>query len=397
MKINNETSTLIMNNRPFTNLDDFYQRMVLVKREVTTKTGKIQNKSLVSTAQTTMLIKAGAFDKIENRPREEILEDFLHKINPDKTSINAKTIEKVIQRGIVPSEYKNEIRIYRFRNYILRNKNVQDKDAKTVKWYYLDNGISNTLEYTINFFNENFISEMEENNGYRYDDNGNILIAMGTSRNGSFEKIYKSKLLEFEKWLNSNDCLSIYNKIEFEEIRNNVMNGTISTWEMESMNFYYHEHELANIDKDRYCIEDFNVLPEEPVVVGTSKYKGRTYPKFKLSRIVGTVLDKDKTKHSVTILTPTSVVLIKFYSGQFAFYDKQISKVDITDGKKTVLEEGWFKRGNKILVTGFRREDQFKPKRYKNSIFSHSVQLITGINDDNILLLQSERVGIDAE
>ena len=396
MKINNETSTLIMQNRPFSSLEDFYQRMVLVKRQVTTQTGKVQNKSLVSTTQTTMLIKAGAFDKIEQKPREKILEEFLHKINPDKESINSATIEKVIQKGIVPSEFKNEVRVYRFRRYIMNNKRIQDTNTKTIKWCSLCDD-EKLLDYSVNFFNEHFISEMEENKDYKYDEQGNIWIAMGTTRKGSFDKNYKDKMERFEQWLNSNDCLDIYNKLVFDEIKNNLMQGTISTWEMESMNFYYHEHELANIDKERYCIEDFNTLPEEPVVIGTTRYKGRTYPKFKLSRIIGTVLDRDKTKHSVTILTPTSVVLIKFYSGQFAFYDKQISSVDESSGKKTVQEEGWFKRGNKILITGFRRGDQFKPKRYKNSIFSHSVQLIVGVNEDNTLMLQSERIGLDAE
>ncbi len=399
MKINNETSKLIMENRPFLNLEDFYQRMVLVKREFVTQTGKIQNKSLVSSTQTIMLIKAGAFDIIEQKPREELLEGFLHKIYPCKQSINSKTIEKVIRTGIVPLDFKNEMRIYRFRNYINNNKKIQDSNAKTIKWHSLSNGNEKILDYSTNFFNEHFIYEMEEDKGYKYDENGNIWIAMGTSREGSFEKVYKNKINNFNKWLNSDDCLDTYNKLVFNEIKNNVMHGTISTWEMESMNFYYHEHELANINKEKYCIEDFNDLPEEPVVVGTSKYKGRTYPKFQLSRIIGTVLDKDKIRHSITLLTPTDVVQVKFYSGQFAFYDKQISIVDIVNDKekKTVLEEGWFKRGTKLLITGFRRGDQFKPKRYKNSIFPHSVQLIVDIEDNDTLILQSERVGVDAE
>jgi len=398
MKINNETSKLIMEHRPFKNLDDFYQKMVLVKREVVTKTGKIQNKSLVSTTQTTMLIKAGAFDEIEKRPREEILEDFLHKIYPDKKNISSKTIEKVIQYGIVPSEFKDEMRIYRFRNYIMSNKKIQDLNTKTIKWHSLNNGDNKTTDYAINFFNEHFACDMEEGKDYKIDENGDILIAMGTTRKGSFAEVYNNKISKFDNWLNSEDCLNNYNELVFSEIKNSNMNGTISTWEMESMNFYYHEHELININKEKYCIEDFDQLPEEPVVVGTSKYKGRTYPKFQLSRIIGTVLDRDKTKHSVTLLTPTSVVQIKFYSGQFSFYDKQISVIDKVDGKdkKVVLEEGWFKRGNKLLVTGFRRGDQFKPKRYKNSIFPHSVQLITGIENDS-LILQSERIGVDAE
>ncbi len=399
MKINNETSKIIINSRPFNNLQDFYERMVLIKKKVVTRTGKIQNKSLVSEAQTIMLIKSGAFDNIENKPREEILKDFLRQIKPEKEKINSKTIEKVIQVGIVPVELKDEIKIYRFKNYIINNKKVQDETVKSIKWHSLDNGNESHYNYAVDFFNKYFICDMTEDKDYRYDENGIIWIAMGTNRNGSFNAVYREKIEKLNDWLNTEDCLEKYNKILFEEIKNKFMQGTISTWEMESMNFYYHEHELANVDKDKYCIEDFNNLPEEPIVVGESIYKGRTYPKFKLSRITGTVLDRDKNKHSITLLTPTSVVQIKFYSGQFAFYDKQISIIDNINGKnkKTVLEDGWFKRGTKLLITGFRREDQFKPKRYKNSIFPHSIQKIIEIKEDNTLLLQNERTNLNED
>ena len=225
MKINNETSKLIMEHRPFKNLDDFYQKMVLVKREVVTKTGKIQNKSLVSTTQTTMLIKAGAFDEIEKRPREEILEDFLHKIYPDKKNISSKTIEKVIQYGIVPSEFKDEMRIYRFRNYIMSNKKIQDLNTKTIKWHSLNNGDNKTTDYAINFFNEHFACDMEEGKDYKIDENGDILIAMGTTRKGSFAEVYNNKISKFDNWLNSEDCLNNYNELVFSEIKNSNMNA----------------------------------------------------------------------------------------------------------------------------------------------------------------------------
>ena len=115
-------------------------------------------------------------------------------------------------------------------------------------------------------------------------------------------------------------------------------------------------------------------------------------PRWLLTRIAGTVLDKDKNKHIVTILTNYGVVPIKFYKGQFTFYDKQISSVG-DDGKKTVEEKSWFARGNKLLVTGYRRGDQFIPKKYKDSVFSHSLQLITSISDKGDLILRSDRVG----
>ena len=45
------------------------------------------------------------------------------------------------------------------------------------------------------------------------------------------------------------------------------------------------------------------------------------------------------------------------------------------------------------MITGFRREEQFVPRKYKDSIYNHSVQLIKSIDENGILTLQSERAG----
>jgi DNA polymerase-3 subunit alpha len=169
--------------------------------------------------------------------------------------------------------------------------------------------------------------------------------------------------------------------------------GSISKWEMDSLSFYYHEHELINIDFDAYSIKDFYSLGDSPNVVEYYKFRGQDKPRFELVRICGTVLDKDKHKHIITVLTPTGVVKVKFYKGQFVFYDKQISRIN-EDGSKTVLEKSWFTRGNKVLITGYRREDQFIPKKYNDSVFKHSIQLIKEVNGDR-LKLQNERVGVE--
>ena len=87
---------------------------------------------------------------------------------------------------------------------------------------------------------------------------------------------------------------------------------------------------------------------------------------------------------------------MKFYKGQFSFYDKQISDVN-EDGKKTVLEKSWFVRGNKLLVTGYRREDQFVPKKYMDSAYKHTLQFIKDIDENGNLTLQSERVDVDED
>ena len=46
-----------------------------------------------------------------------------------------------------------------------------------------------------------------------------------------------------------------------------------------------------------------------------------------------------------------------------------------------------------MLITGFRSDEFFIPKIYKDSIYKHSTQLILDLMDDGQLLLQSERIG----
>lgn len=399
MKINNETARIIMDSRPYASLQDFHERLVMIKREVALKTGKTQMKSLVTESQTIMLIKAGAFDKVEDKAREEILEDYIRLLNPPKTKLNTKDISKISEMGILPIELKDEMRFYNFREYLMTLKKEKDKDTKTISWYKIhDENNEDNTEYSNNFFLEYFANDMQENRDYRYEDEGHICVALGTSRKGSFDSVYKEKISQLTKWINTNKCVELYTDIVFENIKRENMQGNRSRWEMESMNFYSKEsgHELSHVNREKYGVVNFNELSDNPEVIGFTMYKKLQYPKFKLDRIIGTVLDRDKNKHTITLLTPEGVVTVKFYSGQFSFYDKTISQDNGVnekgDMKKTVLESGWFSRGTRVLVTGFRRGDQFKPKRYKNSIYRHTVQKILEIKENGDLVLQNDRV-----
>lgn len=406
IKINNDISKTIIENRPYSSLQDFHDRLVEVKREVTLSTGKKQMKSLVSSTQTIILIKAGAFDKLENKPREEILEDYLKLLYPFKKEINSNGFDRLEELGIIPEDYKIYIRYKNFKTFLETLPKVVEKVVTIVKktgkekenretWIKIECEDDEMTDYTLNFINEHFIEHMKENIGYKYGDDGTMFIAYGTKKKGTILNVYEEYMREFKKWTNSAECLDLYNKLNFDDVKNKLMKGNISTWEMESMSIYYSGHELKDIDFEKYGIVDFNTLPEEPIVVGYTQAKNSDikYPKFDLVRIVGTVLDRDRNKHLVTLLTPNGVVNVKFYSGQFSFYDKTISE-STEEGKKTVLEDGWFKRGNKILVTGFRRGDQFKPKKYSNSIYKHTVQLIEEV-DNKELVLRSERVRVN--
>ena len=379
--INNETASIIIENRPFASLDDFHKRMVEVKREVTLSTGKRQNKSLVSSTQTINLIKAGAFDELEQRPRAEILEGYLRMLFPPKKTMTTANINAVMELGIIPSEYQPMLGLFNFKKFVSTLPKHNDETSKTVKWHTLYvEGDDELTDYTTNFFHENF-GELQEGRDYYYDDYGYVNVALGTSRKGSLDAVLKEKIKPFTDWLNSPACIDTFNYITFEAKKQEIMQGNQSRWEMESMNYYYSEHELASIDKEKYGIVNFYDLPEEPEVVGFTQHGKNQYPKFALSRICGTVLDRDKNKHTITLLTEYGVVTLKMYSGQFSFYDKTISANDEETGKKVTLEESWFKRGSKLLVTGFRRGAQMRVKRYQNTVYQHAICKITDIDE----------------
>ena len=69
-------------------------------------------------------------------------------------------------------------------------------------------------------------------------------------------------------------------------------------------------------------------------------------------------------------------------------FKKQISIMG-NDGHRHVIEKSWFSRGNMIMVTGFRRDDMFVGKTYKNT-GGHQLYKITEVVGDQIKL-QHER------
>ena len=171
--------------------------------------------------------------------------------------------------------------------------------------------------------------------------------------------------------------------------------GTKEKWEMESMSLYRETHECDNLRLEGYNIAQFDSLSEEPTIVGYNAYRNVQYPKFALSTLVGTVLDKDNNKHSITLLTQSGVVNVKFQAGQFNHYAKTISVINPETGKKTTVEESWFKKGKILFVTGYRSGQIFRAKVYKGGIVEHTVQLINRINEDGTFVVSPERARMD--
>ena len=69
----------------------------------------------------------------------------------------------------------------------------------------------------------------------------------------AWDKVYQKYMDVFRNWLQQNkqEALTKLNDIIFMEQWEKYAKGTISAWEMESMCYYYHEHELANVDKEK--------------------------------------------------------------------------------------------------------------------------------------------------
>ena len=359
-KIGGPVIDQIIGGRPYTGIIDFINRCPLNKTQMVS------------------LIKSGAFDKIDNKwaseickenPRYAIMAYYVSLVCDPKKRLTLQNFNGLLKSGLVPEELNKQKQVFVFNKFLKDNKKVG-------KYYVFDEG-------SLNFYSQYYdLNELDVING--------ITCILQTK----WDKIYQKEMDEARNWLkeNQNEVLNQYNNLLFNETWNKYATGNISAWEMESLCFYYHEHELANIDKHKYGIVNFSTLSYEPEVDYFFKRAGRDIPIFKLYKIAGTIISKNNTKASVAILTTDGVVNVKFTKEYYAMYNRQISEVQ-ADGSKKVLEKGWFSRGTKIMVTGYRREDTFVAKTYK-ATSTHQLYRIVNVEGRNITL-EHERVNIN--
>ena len=165
-------------------------------------------------------------------------------------------------------------------------------------------------EQLLEFFNEHFDNSLLEIV------DGNYVINQKV-----FDKqIYQPEMDKAREWLKRDQekILEQFNNHLFEEQWEKYGKGNISSWEMDSVSFYYHDHELAHVNKEKYGIDDFADLPYNPEVDYWVTIKGKDIPIFKLSKIVGTVISKDKTSGTIALLTTNEVITVRFRKSYFA-------------------------------------------------------------------------------
>ena len=162
-------------------------------------------------------------------------------------------------------------------------------------------------------------------------------------------------------------------------------------FELDNQSYLLYEYDNMYLDKSFLYdgVDTYVFLDNVELVVDDKKIN-----LYKITRIAGTVIDKDKNKSSVMLLTTNGVVTVKVWKNQYAIWDRQIAKKN-PDGTKTVVEKSFFERGNKLIITGVRREDNFIPKKYKNTEFPLFEKIISLDEKGFILESQTERTEVD--
>lgn len=354
LNVGDEVIQNIIDNRPYVSFEDFLTRV------------KANKQAVIS------LIKGGAFDKFGER--KYIMAKYIWMTCNKKKRLTLQNMNGLIQHGMIPGCLTHQKTVFEFNRYL--------KDVCSYKT-------------EANYF-------ILDDRAYRYIDN-NYLGVVSLEIYGSgyalnkkmWDKVYQAEMDAVREYLKGHQDEMLYqlNKEIFLEDWNKYASGNYSSWEMEVLCFYYHDHEMKDLNRKKYGISNFFELPEEPEI--DYYVRNGTIPIYKLHRIAGTCIAKNKTKGTVSLLTPEGVVEVKFRNEYFAMFDKQISARGV-DGIKHVVEKSWFNRGSMIVVTGIRRGDDFIPKKY-SATPGHQLYHIDALMPNGTMTLRSERAQGESE
>lgn len=354
--INENIAYEIINNRPYSSFED-----VLTK---------LYDTKIITTKHLISLIKSGACDEFGDR--KQIMMEAIKYITPLKESLTLASVSKILEADLLEGREELSIILLResFKNKVLRKE--KSGNSKTAHKIFK---VEKMEEYN-KYFGEEAVVGVTENY-FEVDEK-------------QFKKVFDKKTTELKDWLKSDEAVDKLNRYELNQSWIKHALGSYSKWEMETLNYYHHEHELANIDDEEYNTVRFKGLLSEPTIRKYNKWKDREIPVFDTFNVVGTVLGVDKTRHTVSMLDVDGTVFaVKYQAGQFANYNKVISKT--VNGKKETISKSWLSRGNHLMIHGFRRGGQFVAKKYADSPTTTTTKLIESISDDGLLAYRIER------
>lgn len=346
LNVGDDLVMAIIENRPYQSPKDFLYRV------------RPNKQAMIA------LIKGGAFDDMIDR--KLCMAWYIWETCEKKNRLNLQNMVTLLKYGLLPitEEYEPAYRIYEFTRYLKTCCKIN------AELYELD-------QRSLDFLHKTDHLDLVNQNG--------TLSAKIWDK-----KVYQPMMDHYRDYIvkNQQSLLDELNSLIFKADWDKYAKGSLSAWEMEVLCFYYHEHELKDVHS-KYGLRDFFKMPEDPVVDREFSKGGKTIRMFELSKICGTCIAKNKTKSSVSLLTTSGVVEVKFRKEYFSLFDKQISERQ-ADGTKKIMEKSWFNRGSMIVIQGVRMGDTFIPKKYASS-GGHQLYRITEVLPDGDLVLQTER------
>lgn len=309
---------ILINNRPYENVSDFYNKNI--------KTGLMPISKLV------VLIKAGAFHNLNNSHRDSAIELVNNHIElRDKlTTVQLPKISNEVYQSY--PKFRELINMYNFRNSI-KGRNKKPMNEKIEK-----------------YFMQHFSDEVE----YKFNDDGILEIDIK-----SFEKMYNKEIKPLKEWLKSEKACLIFQKNEKKQFWVENFSGTPESWEMETIMFYSDKHEVDYIPFiDQLKIVNFNNMKQEDVRTTYTTKNGIVRNIFNAENIIGTVVDKNKPKSLIYLLTQYGVITVRVPKYKFGIYNTKAVKIN-NDNTKEIVDDSWFNRGTLLLCSGYRRGDEF--------------------------------------
>jgi len=375
--IGDDIAQSLIVNAPYTSFQDFCIRMIDTK--------------IVSNSQMIALIKAGCFLELDSVDRMKTMSYYINTyLFSNTTKLTMSQFAKIQEFNLIPLKLQEIVKINNFKDYVLNEdgfiKTIIEPNKKIIpKCGYHDRCFSldhNSQAFFQKHFSEESVIGIEK---------GFYLIS-----EKKFLKELNLKLQPLRDWFEQEETLNLYNQAMFDNIfMEKVKSNNVNKWSMDVLTYYDNDHELKDINNQKYDIINFTEQPEIPEMYDSySKYINgvrHIFPKKTIHRIAGTVISSDNNHAQITLLTVYGVINVKLNKGQYAYYGKRISKTDKSTGKKHVMDESWFKRGTLLLVCGYREEAIFRAYRYNDTVFTHTVNKIIEINKNHELIIINER------
>jgi DNA polymerase-3 subunit alpha len=225
------------------------------------------------------LIKSGAFDEFGDR--YNIMVQYIDAISDKKKRLTLQNVGGLIEKNMFPSDFAFEIKVFNFNKYLRKFKD------KVTDMITLD-------EIAYAFYEANFDVDLVSFN------DGQPKIAAG-----KWKPIYDKYMAHLRTYIQANqkEMLEQYNHLLYQETWDKYATGSVEKWSMDSVSFYQDRHELEGVDLSEYGVINFQDFTEEPQVERSFKAKdGHIINMFRLGKIAGTVIDRNKTKNQITFI-----------------------------------------------------------------------------------------------